>query len=111
MQYFLGALALAIVLVLIRRQIPIRRIPCVEISSVSNTDKGVILDIRSYNTADNSHFNIPYPYLHRYHDEIPFTELYLISSNRAERNLALRFLTAKGHKVAGYIYSKCPCKK
>lgn len=111
MQYFLGALVFAMVLVLIRRNIPIRRIPCVEIDSISNTNEKIILDIRSYNTADAHNFNIPYPYLNRYYHEIPFTKLYLISSNRAERNLALRLLTAKGHQVAGYIYSKCPCKK
>ncbi|SCB72246.1 hypothetical protein GA0061096_0054 [Fictibacillus enclensis] len=85
-----------------------RRIPCVEIDSISNTNEKIILNIRSYNTADAHNFNRLYPYLNRYYHEIPFTKLYLISTNRAERNLALRLLT---YQVAGYIYSKCPCKK
>lgn len=50
--------------------------------------------------------NIPYAYLKRSYREIPPVRIHVIAADQLELNLGLRYLKAKGFKVASYSLTK-----
>lgn len=68
-----------------------------------------LLDTRDYQIADkdpyNESVNIPFAYLKRYYHDIPGKKLMIISTDRIEKNLAIRFLRKKGFEIVGFKIS------
>ncbi|GGM25811.1 hypothetical protein GCM10011351_09360 [Paraliobacillus quinghaiensis] len=96
------------------RYYPVKGVPCIDKDKLEVRNKSVTLDIRDYNTSaketvDNSVF-MPVAYLNRYHHEIPSKYIYLIASDKIERNLGIRILKHKGYQVIGYKITNCTCK-
>ena len=50
----------------------------------------------------DSILNIPYSYLERYNNEIPLVNIHVITSDKLELNIGIRFLLGKGIKVKSY---------
>lgn len=109
--YFILMIVLLLCIMLYRRHFPVLGIPCLTIGD----DKlgSVVLDLRDYNIDVNhnqSDFRVPYAYLKRFIQEIPYQQLHVIANDRLELNLGVRYLKSKGYRVVSYQLSNCPCK-
>ena len=89
-----------------KRYCPVRGIPYIKESCIKN--HLLVLDIRDYNETEKGSpsLTIPYAYLKRYDQEIPRTSLHVVASDQLELNLGLRYLKAKGFKVASCSLTK-----
>lgn len=96
------------------RYYPIKGIPCIDMNQLSNETKKVKLDIRDYNTSSKNAItdavSLPVAYLKRHYTQIPSKQIYLIASDKIERNLAIRMLKQKGFQVMGYTITGCGCQ-
>lgn len=97
------------------RYYPVRGIPCIDELKLDAEKTSTMLDIRDYNTSyketvKKGSIFIPIAYLKRYHHEIPSKYIYLIASDKIEKNLGIRILTQKGYQVIGYKLTNCRCK-
>ncbi|MDL4840433.1 rhodanese-like domain-containing protein [Aquibacillus rhizosphaerae] len=96
------------------RYVPIKGIPCIDVSSNQMDQISLKLDIRDYNSSAKQEVEgsivMPVAYLKRYYKEIPSKELVVIASDRTEKNLGIRFLHNKGFKVIGYTLTSCKCE-
>lgn len=97
------------------RYFPVKGVPCVDQKTLSH--KKVKLDVREYNLAAKegiaNSISLPVAYLKRHHEQIPTDQIYLIASDKVEKNIGIRILKQRGHQVAGYtiINAKCRCRK
>lgn len=106
-------LSLLIAIIIYKRYVPVKGVPCIEGAFM---DKNTItLDIRDYNEAGNDltqdSLQIPYAYLRRFNNEIPNGNIHVIASDRLELNMGLRFLIRKGFTVISYEIADFPCKQ
>lgn len=111
----LWAILLVIVgYMLYSRHYPIKGVPCMDEKQSKEKNDSITLDIRDYNTSSKESINdsifIPIAYLKRYHHEIPSKYIYLIASDKIEKNLGIRFLSQRGYQVIGYKLANCNCK-
>jgi rhodanese-related sulfurtransferase len=69
-----------------------------------------VIDVRDYNESYKEPIpgaiNIPIAYLNRYYLEIPNVDLYIVASDKIEKNIGTRMLRKKGFQVIG-----CSIKK
>ncbi|WP_079709066.1 hypothetical protein [Paraliobacillus ryukyuensis] len=97
------------------RYFPIKGIPCIDMQQLSENKANVKVDIRDYNDSSKGAIAdsilMPVAYLRRYHNQIPSKQIYLIASDKIERNLAIRILKQKGYQVIGYTITKCQCPR
>ncbi|ENH96284.1 hypothetical protein J416_11727 [Gracilibacillus halophilus YIM-C55.5] len=97
------------------RYIPIKGVPCIDRKKRSDRIDQVTVDIRDYQQSSNDVIEgaivMPVPYLRRYHHEIPTQSIHLVASDHLERNIAIRYLKAKGFQITGYTLTDCRCKK
>jgi hypothetical protein len=105
--------ALLISFSLYRRYFPVLNVPCSD-RMYSQNDQEVKIDLRDYNTSYGSYVNdtiqIPVAYLKRYMHEIQGKHVFIIASNKVEKNIGIRILQNKGYKVIGYKLTECDCK-
>ncbi|MFB1051142.1 hypothetical protein [Paraliobacillus sp. JSM ZJ581] len=108
-------LLVAITYMIYVRYYPIKGIPCIEMNQLSDVTKKVKLDIRDYNTSSKNavtdSVSMPVAYLKRHYSQIPSKQIYLIASDKIERNLATRMLKQKGFQIMGYTITSCDCQE
>ncbi|WP_162632558.1 sulfurtransferase [Paraliobacillus zengyii] len=96
------------------RYYPVKGVPCMDEKESKGKNASITLDIRDYNTSSKESLNdsifIPIAYLKRYHHEIPSKYIYLIASDKIEKNLGIRLLSQRGYQVIGYKLANCNCK-
>ncbi|CQR47082.1 hypothetical protein BN1058_01371 [Paraliobacillus sp. PM-2] len=115
MSFVIFVLLATIIYMIYVRYYPIKGIPCMDMNQLSKVTKKVKLDIRDYNTSAKNTVTdsvlLPIAYLRRHHNEIPSKQIYLIASDKIERNLAARMLKQKGFQIMGYTITSCDCEK
>jgi hypothetical protein len=91
----------------------IKSVPCIDVNRSQLDDHHVVVDFRDYNNlSENQAFQaivIPIPYLKRFYHEIPRKHVYVIASNKLEKNIGIRFLQKHGFQVTGYSLAECAC--
>jgi rhodanese-related sulfurtransferase len=64
-----------------------------------------VIDVRDYNDSYKEPIsgavNIPIAYLNRYYSEIPNVDLYIVASDKIEKNMGVRILRKKGFQIIG----------
>ncbi|WP_059172624.1 hypothetical protein [Bacillus sp. FJAT-27445] len=109
-----SALAGILFYLLYRRYVPVYGIPCKEVIEVETVGNDILLDIRDYATSSKNPVKgslpIPAAYLKRYMEEIPASQVYIIASDRLEKNWGIRLLRKKGFKVIAYTLAGCGCR-
>lgn len=97
------------------RYFPVRGVKCVNKTELKN--KATIVDLRDYSESAKEvvigAIALPIAYIKRHHHGLPQREIYVVASDRVERNIGIRLLQRSGHRVAGYsiINDPCRCKK
>jgi hypothetical protein len=96
-----------------RRYFPIVSVPCSN-RACSQIDQVVKIDLRDYNKSYGSYVDdtiqIPVAYLKRHMHEIQGDQVFVIASNKVEKNIGIRILQNKGYKVIGFKLTECDCK-
>jgi rhodanese-related sulfurtransferase len=91
-----------------KRYVPIKDVKCISLFSHCQLDNAVMVDVRDYNESSkdpiDESINIPIAYLNRYYREVPDNkDIIIVSSDKLERNMAIRFFRKSGYKVVGYL--------
>jgi rhodanese-related sulfurtransferase len=64
-----------------------------------------VIDVRDYNDSYKEPIpgaiNIPIAYLNRHYPEIPNIDLYIVASDKIEKNMGVRILREKGFQIIG----------
>lgn len=112
MIYTLLIFALLISFSLYRRYFPVLNVPCSD-RLYSQVDQVVKIDLRDYNKSYRSYVDdtiqIPVAYLKRHMHEIQGDQVFVIASNKVEKNIGIRILQNKGYKVIGFKLTECDC--
>lgn len=100
---YIGIIILATYLV--PRYIPVTGIPKMHWNDLDSS-KVTILDVRDFNESHKNAvigaINIPIAYLNRSFNELPDTDIHLVTANSLEKNISARLLRKKGFRVSGY---------
>lgn len=90
---------------LYKRYFPVLGIKCRQLKELDLSTM-VILDLRDYNESCKSPIegaiNIPLAYLKRNFHEIPNRNIHLVVTSLLKKNIGIRDLKGKGHRVASY---------
>jgi hypothetical protein len=96
------------------RYFPVRGVPCVS-SLNQGADSIKMVDVRdyiqSYKDSIPGSANIPVMYLKRNYRELSHMQVFVVASNRLEKNISIRFLRKKDINVVGYRLTSCKCEQ
>ena len=97
------------------RFFPVSGVKCVNKTELKN--KTYIVDLRDYSDSAKEvvvgAIALPIAYIKRHHHGLPERDIYVVASDRIEKNIGIRLLQQSGHRVSGYsiIDDPCRCKK
>lgn len=101
--FFIIILGLVAILIF-RRYFPVLGLKCLKWGEFDIKNSNVI-DVRDYNESYKEPIpgaiNIPIAYLYRYYAEIPNVDLYIVASDKIEKNMGIRMLRKKGFQIIG----------
>jgi hypothetical protein len=93
-----------VTIIIFNRYFPILGLKCMKWGEFDIKNVNVI-DVRDYNDSYKEPIpgaiNIPIAYLNRYYPEIPNVDLYIVASDKIEKNMGVRILRAKGYQIIG----------
>lgn len=91
---------------LYKRFFPVIGLEETDIQSFAENEESQIVDVRQFQLAHNEpvkgSLNMPLAYLTRHYRDIDGIKLYLVVSDKVERNISARFLKKQGFIIQGY---------
>jgi hypothetical protein len=93
------------------RYFPVRGVPCISLSSLNQgADSIKMIDVRdyiqSYKDPIPESTNIPVMYLKRNYRELSHMQVFVVASNRLEKNISIRIIERSNYLWSTTIKSK-----
>lgn len=93
-----------VAILVFKRYFPVLGLKCLKWEEFDIKNSNVI-DVRDYTVSHKEPIpgaiNIPIAYLNRYYSEIPNVDIYIVGSDKIEKNMGIRILRKKGFQVIG----------